>query len=195
MSLKGQTFDYRRYKNLFLPLLGEHQRVNAITAIESLEVCQEFQSKISLKAVRQGLNSIYWPLRFEIIRRKPAIILDAAHTPESMRQLVATIREFFPKNKMVIVFGVSEDKDRKVMCRFLNRLDATIVATAVDNPRAHRFTDEELKKSFPKKRSVLRPTITEALKAAHEESNAEAIILITGSIYLTSAAREIILKQ
>src|SRR5207249_948998 len=72
-------FDYKGLqwdlKDLSLALRGRHQRSNAALALSALEaVGGEFA--VGEAAVREGLATVFWPGRFEVILRRPPVILD-----------------------------------------------------------------------------------------------------------------------
>ena len=76
-SLKSALFDL---KSLRLPLAGQHQVINASTAVLGVQVLLEKGLNIREKDIRQGLENMNLPGRIEIIHHKPLVILDAAHT-------------------------------------------------------------------------------------------------------------------
>ena len=54
-----------------LPLLGNHQQVNAAVAIGALRVLQEVGIRVSREAILEGLENVSWPGRLEVINRRP----------------------------------------------------------------------------------------------------------------------------
>ena len=71
-SLDENVFDFRYgdelYRDLKLKLVGEHQLLNAATALTAIEVVKELGLTVSKEAVVQGLLKTRWPGRLERFR-------------------------------------------------------------------------------------------------------------------------------
>ena len=96
---------------LDIGLLGQHQIENASTAYVALQVLREQGIFISESAIHEGFASTRWPGRFEILCLDPPIVVDSAHNPDSARRIMQAMDEYFPGRPLVIIFGVSEDKN------------------------------------------------------------------------------------
>ena len=77
---EGSTFVYDGCR-IALPLLGDRQRENAVTAVEAARVCLP---GLSSRDIEQGLASVRMPCRQELIRREPPLLLDGAHNPQDV---------------------------------------------------------------------------------------------------------------
>ncbi|MBI2560265.1 MAG: bifunctional folylpolyglutamate synthase/dihydrofolate synthase, partial [Planctomycetes bacterium] len=98
------------YKNLFLPLLGEHQLSNCAVALGAIDVLSEQGLiKIHEGCVRHALTTVRCLARVEVVSRKPLIILDAAHTVESIKALKQALQSNFKFNKLIVLMGISKD--------------------------------------------------------------------------------------
>ena len=68
-SLDENVFDFRYgdelYRDLKLKLVGEHQLLNAATALTAIEVVKELGLTVSKEAVVQGLLKTRWPGRLK----------------------------------------------------------------------------------------------------------------------------------
>ncbi|MHC4183610.1 MAG: bifunctional folylpolyglutamate synthase/dihydrofolate synthase [Planctomycetota bacterium] len=101
-----------KYRNIFLPLIGQHQVENCATAIGALETLSENGAiKIDNEAVINALAKIKCPARIEVVSTKPLIILDTAHTVSSMKFLRESIKENFTFKRLILIIGLSADKD------------------------------------------------------------------------------------
>jgi dihydrofolate synthase/folylpolyglutamate synthase len=193
-SLENQTFLLRENKTgkqtqLQINLLGPHQIENAATAYAALQVLRDQGVPLSGDAVRDGFSSAKWPIRFEIVRQNPYVILDAAHTPEAAEKLHQTMDMLFPDRPIVLVFGVSSDKKVQDMLSVLLPNTRQIIFTRSSHPRAmdiDTLMGIALPFDVPVKavESVAR-AMQEALKVAGEE----AVVLVTGSIFVAADAR------
>jgi dihydrofolate synthase / folylpolyglutamate synthase len=141
-SLDGQTLkilDYRPAINhpisviLRIPLLGQHQVVNAATAYAALKASG---LKISDQSLAMGFAAVSWPCRFEIVRREPPVILDSAHNQDSFEKLDQTLEETFPGRPVILIFGSSEDKDMAGMLNALKGRLKLVLASKAIHPRA-----------------------------------------------------------
>ena len=76
------------------PLLGAHQLRNAAVALTTVDILRQRGWHIGDDAVRRGLASVTWPGRFQVVRRRPTVILDGGHNPQCMESLAAAIQEY-----------------------------------------------------------------------------------------------------
>ncbi|NQT23680.1 MAG: bifunctional folylpolyglutamate synthase/dihydrofolate synthase [Candidatus Omnitrophica bacterium] len=185
-SDKKETFTVKgslgKYENLNLPLLGEHQLVNASVAVGISEILISKGYKIPKDAVRRGINNVEWPCRCEILKRRPYVILDGAHNPSSARALKQTIKRNFYYEKLILILGVSRDKDIKGICGELAPLADEIVLTKADIDRSQN--PEYLKRYLGNRKATVARSITEAYEISKDLGGVNDIILVTGSMYL-----------
>jgi UDP-N-acetylmuramoyl-L-alanyl-D-glutamate--2,6-diaminopimelate ligase len=117
-----------------LRLRGRFNRANAAGAVAAAQVLG-----IEDDAIREGIESVAGvPGRFESVEAgQPfSVIVDYAHTPDSLDNVLRAARELGP-GKLTVVFGAGGDRDREkrpLMGRVAAaRADRAIVTT--DNPR------------------------------------------------------------
>lgn len=67
--------------------------------------------------------------RFQIMRREPPVVIDAAHNADSARRLVEAVQTVFPEHRFTVVLGVAVGKDVPGIVRELAQLDADFVLT------------------------------------------------------------------
>lgn len=140
LSLEGSKFSAKvagkTYSNLQLNLAGRHQVTNAVFALHIVEELKEKGWKLSEAAFRKGLKSVFWPARFQVWRREPLVVLDAAHNPSGIETLVQTLRDLLPGRKVNFLFGVMGDKDYFEMLRLLVPLAKKITLVSPKTERA-----------------------------------------------------------
>jgi len=181
-------------QGLRLPLFGEHQVVNAATAYAAVLGLRMQGIEVGDKAVRQGFAFVEWPGRFEVVSKRPYVVLDGAHNEESARRLVQTVKERFPGRRVIPVIGISSNKNIPGILKALTPLAEAIIVTRFDNPRA---ADPEAIANIVKSKGKpvsLTPNTREALDLAHSLAGKEDVILITGSLYLVGEMRDLLLK-
>ena len=181
---------------LSIPLLGEHQVENAVTAYAALLVARREGLMISSAQIKQGFADTEWAGRFEIWREKPAIVLDSAHNPDSISKLRQTLDEYFPDEKVVLIFGVSEDKKVAEMLEILSPRLEKVIFTKAEHPRA---ADAEKLLTIARQVGVKAEAITpveDAVAQALEDVNKmRALLLSAGSIFATAAVRAVLSKK
>ena len=188
-SLDGQVFHFGAYRSLHLPLLGAHQLRNAAVALTAVEVLRRRGWHISEDAVRRGLASVTWPGRFQVVRRRPTVILDGGHNPQCMESLAAAIREYLPGQPVTVLTGVLADKDYPAMLAALDTQAAAYIAATPLSPRALPAAElGDYLKRFGKPVTVCAdPAQAAELALAHAAP--EDVICAVGSLYMAGAIR------
>jgi dihydrofolate synthase/folylpolyglutamate synthase len=193
-SLKGQSFTLKSSKThaqtaIEIRLLGQHQVENASTAYVTLQLLREQGIPISETAILEGFGNTDWPARFEILKVEPPLIIDSAHNLESARKLKMTIDEYFPGRPVVLVFGVSEDKNVLGMIKELLPGTIHIFCSQSTHPRA-MDAEKLLNRILPitdlaSAINDIRTALEKAITLAGEN----AVVLVTGSIFVAATAR------
>lgn len=196
VSQLSQTYDLRTsghlYPDVELSLLGDHQRMNAAVAVHVIECLRKHDVKVSESAIRTSLKSIRWPLRYEIIHEQPFVILDAAHNEASALALRRTIMDAFPDLKVALILGVSEDKKIPDICASLKPIVKRVYFTQAKHKRAHKFTRQEAGFLFSGIDTQFTKNTADAFRKAMKSADSSDVILVTGSIFVTSEVRSII---
>jgi dihydrofolate synthase/folylpolyglutamate synthase len=196
-SLKNKDlFDYTgikwRLTDLALSLRGRHQRRNATLALGALEIAAH-DIPVAEAAVREGLETVRWPGRFEIIQNQPTVVLDGAHNGEGVRALIEEIESFREERKIKLLFASMEDKDWRLMLQSLSAVVEEIVLTRVQMERCadpSRLADE-LRGNIPHQAIEDAPS---ALGSMLRGAAADDIILVAGSLYLLGEIRPMLKK-
>lgn len=169
-----------------LPLLGEHQIINAATAITALRVAQQRGLPINDAAIRAGLLNVQWPGRLEILAREPLLVIDGAHNSHSAQRLAAALREVFQHDRWTLVIGISADKDAAAILDALLPIAARVIVTRARNIRA---AEVDTLSQRVADRGV-EPTPANDVAAALDIALTDRFpIIITGSLYTVADAR------
>jgi dihydrofolate synthase/folylpolyglutamate synthase len=196
-SLEGQVFHVLRGKGesqnspveLRIKLLGEHQVENATTAYAALQLARGSGLAISEEAITRGFAKALWPGRFEVLHDNPYLVIDSAHMPGATNKLIKTLDDYLPGKSVVLVFGVSADKDVKGMLENLKSRIRLVIATQSDHPRA-MDTDNLLELMRGMECPVRKiPVVADALDEAMGQVGENEIVLVTGSIFVVASAR------
>ncbi len=172
-------------------LLGRHQRENLSTAIETIQCLREEGYKISSEAVKRGAQFAFWPGRFEIIGKNPIFILDGAHNKASAQALADAVKENFPNKKVLLILGVSADKDYRGICQSLKAITEEVIVTKARQPRALDLDLKEMQSLFSFKNCFQTKTVKEAIFKSLK-TNRKRIVLITGSLFVVAEARAVL---
>lgn len=180
------TTEGSRYADVLLGIRGRHQTENARIAIILAEMLRDDLS-ISDQNVVDGLETARHPGRLELAGR---YLLDGAHNTGGARALAAYLAEFVEK-PITLIFGVMKDKDvREIFLPLIEHAES-VIFTRPDNERA--VDPNELPKvvpsGFDQERVFIAASVADALARAREVAPPQAVILITGSLYLVGEAR------
>lgn len=135
-SFAGQIFDCGSRRDLELPLLGEHQLRNAAVALATVDALTARGWAITEDQLREGLRTVSWPGRFELLRREPLFFVDGGHNPQCMGALAKNMQDYLPGYDITALTGVMADKDYMDMYRLVAPCISRFVTVTPSNPRA-----------------------------------------------------------
>ncbi|MGI6373262.1 MAG: bifunctional folylpolyglutamate synthase/dihydrofolate synthase [Caldicoprobacterales bacterium] len=195
-SLDENVFDFRYgdelYRDLKLKLVGEHQLLNAATALTAIEVVKELGLTVSKEAVVQGLLKTRWPGRLEKIQDNPIILIDGAHNAAGADALAHTVSTYFANDDLTLVLGVLKDKEVDAIVNRLCPLAHKVIITRPDSPRAMDPVKLSEKVLVYNNNVTVEPDIIRAIHKGIDAAGEQGVILICGSLYLVGAARKYI---
>jgi dihydrofolate synthase / folylpolyglutamate synthase len=168
------------HKDLFLPLVGEYQPVNAALAVASAHLLDD----VSDDDVRDGLQSTRWPGRLEVIASRPRVILDGGHNPAAMMKAGAALRRLISTERLVAVFAMLSERDPAQLLAALRTLEPdAAVFTEPASAAGHAVSAEQLAQLYGAGASALVPAAA-ALERAREMAGQQGNVLVCGSLYL-----------
>lgn len=187
-DFSGSRIRYRG-QEYFIPLAGEHQTLNAVTALEALAALQGTPCEVPTSAIVKGLADAHFPARLEVIRTEPPVLLDGAHNPNGGAALCRSL-QLLGQHDLTAVVGMLRDKDCLPVLRMMAPYCRRMIATTVANPRTN--TAAELGALLGQVCSdvTVLPDCEEALR--HALAIAEGGVLVFGSLYLAAEARPIL---
>ena len=174
--------------DIAVPLAGEHQVWNALTAVASLDALG-----VPLAAISAGIEQTEWPGRLERLPGPPEILLDAAHNPAGARTLANFLTKHESGRRIHLIYGAARDKaidevastlfpcaDRVILTR-------SAVARSASPQTLLAITDHH------HEHISLSRNVDDAIEQARAAASAEDLIVVTGSIFLVGEAREFLL--
>lgn len=175
-TYKGEEYD--------VSVPGRHQANNASMAIEAVSKLKIFGQCIRCN-VRKGLKSVYWPCRMEKMKGLP-IILDVTHTHAGSAELAVDISEIY--GKVLVIFGVLNDKDIVHICRDLSTIATRMIVTQPDSVRAESVADVNRIMSEYETDITMTKNVQDAIEEAFRSRKKDELILVTGSFYMAGDA-------
>jgi dihydrofolate synthase/folylpolyglutamate synthase len=154
-------------------LPGSHQRLNAALVRDTFAVAK---LGISVEALKTGLQSVFWPGRFQALDDR--LTIDGAHNLAASQRLVQTWRECHAGTSATVVFGGLRDKELDKMLGALTEIAARFFLVPVTNPRGESPAEIRVPKGVS---ATIFPGVQEAVEAARSRPEP---ILVTGSLFL-----------
>ena len=172
-----------------LPLLGEHQQLNAALAVAMVGVLQE-TIPVSQATISEGLSTVKWPGRLQLVTRPDGrrFLLDAAHNPAGADILANALKKDFASESPTLVLGILRDKDWPAMCTRLAPLATRIVTVAVGSERT--ATAGELAAACRAANPTAEVIECASFAEAAKNITLDAFVVITGSLYLIGESLE-----
>lgn len=190
-NLGGQLLRYRQRDDIHLQLLGTYQCENAAVALDTVDVLRRRGWTITEDAVYKGLAETIWPGRFEVLHQKPLFLVDGAHNPNGMEELVNCLNQYLPGKKLTFVIGVMGDKNYLDMVSCLVHNAKQFITVTPDNPRA--LPSNKLKQAiesvFPN--SVISAgTVKNGVSRALLHASEDDVFCACGSLYMVGEIRD-----
>ena len=172
-----------------LPLRGQFQLRNALTAVAVAQILAARGYAISDAAISGGLASVHWPGRLEKLQDRPAVYLDGAHNPAGARELAAFWQEHFEGRRIHLVYGALRDKAVDEVAGILFPRAATVILTEPPTTRAisAQLIAEMTDHLALKVEVIAEPE--EALERALALAAPYDVVFVAGSLYLVGAVR------
>ena len=185
MHSRGSKFTIDRRGNSFEIELCIPGNYNVYNALGAVAVC--LSQGIEPSVIKLGLQNLQVPGRCELVTGTESlgfeIILDYAHSPDGIENILKTVREF-TKGNLISVFGCGGDRDktkRPIMGRIGSELSDISVITS-DNPRTEDPLEiiKDIVKGIEKHNFEIVENRRMAIKRAIEIANKGDVIVIAG---------------
>ncbi|MBU1037191.1 hypothetical protein KKF32_04135 [Patescibacteria group bacterium] len=149
--------------------------------------------KINPQKINQGIAQAKLPCRFEIIQKKPLIILDGSHNPAKLKYLKRKMADL-KYCKLHLILGMAADKNLKESLNQIVPLADKLWLTrflmpyrkTADLKKLHYFS-QKINKTLP---IVINTDPCQTLKHCLKYLKKDDCLLITGSFFLTGELRK-----
>jgi dihydrofolate synthase/folylpolyglutamate synthase len=177
LRVTGPGFDH---VNLALPLVGDYQPANAALAVAAAHLLGE----VTDDQVHEGLRSVRWPGRLQLVAAQPRVILDGGHNPAAMVKAGATLRRLIGTERLVAVFAMLSERDPTQLLAALRTVkpDAAVF-TEPASAAGHAVSADLLAETYGEGGQAARPAAA-ALEQARELAGPKGNVLVCGSLYL-----------
>jgi len=185
MHSRGNEFTLEYKETSFEIELNIPGKYNVYNALGCIAVC--IHQGIEIAAIKLGLQKVQVLGRCELVLNDYnlgfEIILDYAHTPDALENILKTVREF-TKGKLICVFGCGGDRDktkRAIMGKIGTDLSDISIITS-DNPRTEDPTQiiNDVVKGIEKQGFEIVEDRTTAIGRAIEIASIGDVIVIAG---------------
>jgi dihydrofolate synthase/folylpolyglutamate synthase len=195
VSASGQRFDFRfggfDFRSLEISLLGAFQFNNAAIAVGLfllwLKRVQPAAAPRGIEsAVRSGLREVRWPGRLEVIGQDPLTVIDVGHTPDGIRQALASLKAIHGAVDWILVTGVSRDKKVDEIVGALAPSFDTIICTAAHHKgMAAKDIAAAARQANPEADIHITATVEDAVSVSHQlAASRQRKIFVAGGLFL-----------
>lgn len=182
-----------QYRDLFLPLFGDHQAQNAALAIAAVEsFLGSAQQALGPEVVEEGLNFASSPGRLQVIGSHPTVVVDAAHNPHGADSVTRALMTSFSFDRVICVIGILQEKDVVGIIEALDPVVDHFVVTQSQSDRALSVADlaDAVAAIAGEDRVDARPSSDEAMARALDLAGPGDGVVVTGSITLVAEVVE-----
>jgi len=191
-----------------LPLLGDHQKLNATLALATVEALQS-NIPVSATAVRTGLETVNWPGRLQQVTlpNGQRILLDGAHNvagAKALREVLmgtpgtasancersVSLAVLVPGAPITLILGALQDKDWPQICKILAPMAARIFTVPVASERT--ADARELVAACRAANPAAKIAACDSLRRALDLAASDRFVVVTGSLYLVGEALELL---
>jgi dihydrofolate synthase/folylpolyglutamate synthase len=207
----GDAFGNRRIAGLRTCRASLVQQENDSLAIAALQLLENMGFSVKEPDLRAGLAEVRWPGRMEYFEqqyppvasqaqgggrgaKKLCYLLDGAHNPDGVKNLVETLKSKFSYHRLIAVWGSMSDKDLALTLGAIAPLADELILTRPHGERS--ATPEQLLTYLGEGgRGMVRcvPEVPKAVIAAQDSAAEGDLIVVGGSLYLIGEVRHLLL--
>jgi dihydrofolate synthase / folylpolyglutamate synthase len=175
-----------------LNLLGKHQLLNCAVVFYAVEELNNQGISISKKHITEGLYSVSWPGRMEVMQSAPKVLIDGAHNIDGIGKLSESLDTYFEYKNMYLILGILADKQVEEMVDTIAPKASKVFAVTPHSDRAE--IAEQLAEVVSSKGIPCEPVedYEKAYKKAISLCGRDDLLLICGSLYMIGDMRTLI---
>ncbi|MFH1874230.1 MAG: folylpolyglutamate synthase/dihydrofolate synthase family protein [Pseudomonadota bacterium] len=170
-----------------LGLLGKHQKQNASCAVEAAQL---LSAMFKIKKVDEALLNTHWSGRLEQVNAAPKVLVDGAHNLAGAQVLAEYISETIPRDKVVLMIGIMQDKDIKGICRVLAPTAKEIICVRAPIDRSASPKDIAAAARSYGAEVHVEEEVAQALATWLKKLKKQDILIISGSLMIVAEAKK-----
>lgn len=176
-----------------LSLVGGHQVMNAITAIEALNELGRIGFPTKADGMKKAFSEAHIPARFEVLQDEPYFVFDGGHNEQGMKAYLDSAVKT-KKRPIVMIIGMLSTKDYKTAIETVSAVCDFVLAVPVPYPTT--VSPKEIALIASKNaESFAFADCGEAVSKALSLAGKEGIIISGGSFYLANEIKNALKKQ
>ena len=173
-------------KEFYSRLIGQFNAYNLLTVFATATLLG--QDKLETLSALSNLSSVDGRFQYVKGQKGPTAIVDYAHTPDALENVLSTINSIKKKNaKLYTVVGCGGDRDaskRPIMASIAAKMSDQLILTS-DNPRSENpeLILDDMKNGLDELEREMTVSISdrrEAIKLAIKLANSIDIVLLAG---------------
>ena len=183
-------------RTLRLPLIGLAQRDNLTLVLAAILQLRARGFGIPDEAVVEGLKSVCWPGRMEVIRKKPTIVLDGAHNPAAIQALASDVVDLVPDaGRRFLLYGTLADKDADTSLEILSAIFPSVGICASQSPRSLPISQlaETAGRYF--RQITQYHSVAEGVESWLAQATPDDVLVVTGSLTVVGEARHWVMGE
>lgn len=185
------------FEHIASPLKGDHQAVNCGLSLAIVDALRQRGHALPDRGIAEGLAKASAQGRLEFIHQTPRLMIDGAHTPDSIQALLRSVSTHYKFDNLIVVFGCSSDKDAPgMMAKLVGGADKVILTRATDSSRA--VEPRDLYRKFVEltsKPAQVAPTVKDAINLAAKAAQRGDLIIVTGSFLVAGEAKRLFAEK
>lgn len=185
------------FEHIAVPLRGDHQAHNCGLVLAIIDALRERGHDLPDRGLSEGLAKTSTHGRLELVHQTPRIVIDGAHTPESVHALLRAIGTHIKFDNLIVVFGCSADKDVPgMLSKLVGGADKVIFTKAADSSRG--VEPRDLQRKFAElsgKQNQVAPTVKDAINLAAKAAQRGDLIAVTGSFYVAGETKRLLMNK
>jgi len=176
------------YPNLKMDLLGEYQKENILTILQTIDILISQKIDITEENIYKGLSKVVQNTglqgRWQILNSSPLTICDTGHNEAGIQAIVNQIKNIKFEN-LHFVFGVVNDKDISRILKILPK-EAKYYFTKANIPRALNEKELQQKASDFHLTGESFSDVKSAFESAKKCAKNNDLIFIGGSTFVVA---------
>ena len=179
----------RRFDQVTIAMLGQHQGDNLALALASFEAwMNQMKREIDWDQALTALEGVNWQGRLECLSHSPLILVDGAHNSQGLQALDDFLTHDLADYQVTVVFAGLKRKDQASHLTYLHKWaeeGMAVYLSTFDYPGAMTQADWQAQTALPF-------LDWQPMLAAYQASRQEAkkALILTGSLYFISQVKE-----